>query len=121
MRYIHEEVDDICSYVSGSGLKVFACGYDGLSAPQERPQNVIAELLRRSETLWGTRLDYYLSISRKSDPPRLSLHQAVGEVESSHVYDWFLLAAYQDGGAISISGVMFPFQQQAPNADWWQP
>jgi hypothetical protein len=33
----------------------------------------------------------------------------------------FLVVAYQDGGIISVSGTMLPFQMSAERAEWWGP
>jgi hypothetical protein len=42
-------------------------------------------------------------------------------VEAVFVHGKFLLAAYQDGGLISVSGLQLSFQKRAEPADWWAP
>jgi hypothetical protein len=79
----------------------------------------IEEMDKRTETLWGTSLPYYLFVSPLIEDKRLSLQDAVASAESWPSKDRFLLVAYQDGGLISVSGMLLPFQEEARPAEWW--
>jgi hypothetical protein len=69
----------------------------------------------------GLSLPYYLRISEAPETEAISLERAVTKVEAGSIENRFLIVGYQDGGIISISGRMFPFQEHAKRADWWRP
>ena len=121
MRYLHYEADGIREYVSSHGLAVMKFDFEGRSESTFEGADAIEEMLKRSETLWGTALPYYLYISEGLAAGRLLLKQAVVEIEASTGTEKFLVVAYQDGGLISISAAMLPFQMTARSADWWAP
>ncbi|MBS0219678.1 MAG: hypothetical protein JSR91_02955 [Proteobacteria bacterium] len=121
MRYLHYEVDEICNYTHSRCLAVSKCDFENKVTPVAVSIDAIEEMLKRSETLWGLALPYYLSIAKSVEANSLTLKEAVEQVEASPSADRFLLVAYQDAGVISVSGVALPFQIAARDAKWWAP
>jgi hypothetical protein len=121
MRYIHRSADEICAYIRSADLRVMKCSYDGSSVPAIATPNTVEEMLKQSDTLWGLTLPYYISAAKLVEAKAMPLSDAVLRVEANPACHQFLVVAYQDGGVISISGPMLPFQEQAEPADWWQP
>ena len=81
----------------------------------------IEDMLRKTDTLWGLSLPYYLRISTSAETQAAPLDDAVARIESARPSDEFVIVAYQDGGIISVSGRQLPFQEHAKRADWWRP
>ncbi len=121
MRFIHKSADEICEYVTDRELIVLRCANDGRSSEVVVLTSAIMEMLKQSETLWGLALPYYLSISSAQQPSCLDLSRAVSKIEAAADSRNFLLVAYQDGGLISVSSVLLPFQKDSDRADWWKP
>jgi hypothetical protein len=121
MRYLHRSADEICRYVRSGSLAVTKCDYAASSPPIAVNASAIEEMLKRSETLWGLALPYYLCVSEAVETEGIPLKEAVSKIEASSAKDRFLIVAYQDGGIISVSGIMLPFQEEARIADWWAP
>jgi hypothetical protein len=121
MRYLHDEGFRICEYASSLGLAVTRCDVENKSSPTAVEANAIGEMLKSSEILWGAALPYYLCISETFEAKAPSLKEAVLQVEASTDRKKFLIIAYQDGGLISVSGAMLPFQIDARTAEWWAP
>jgi hypothetical protein len=119
MRYLHHEAQKIVRYVQEHQLHVFRCTFDGNAVSVEASANIIDEMCKASETLWGTRLPYYAIASRSSQIEEMNLETAVLKIESEPRPDKFVVVAYQDGGLISVSGVELPFQIGADAAAWW--
>src|SRR5581483_97021 len=121
VRYLHLDAERMCAYVSACGLAVTQCDFEAKAPPIAVDASAIPAMLKRSETLWGTALPYYLRIAKSADAEVRSLNEAVEQVEGSDEREGFLAIAYQDGGLISVSGVLLPFQAEARNANWWAP
>ncbi len=121
MRYLHYEPGKIRDYISENCLRVWKCSFDGSSSPIEAQPDLIVEMFGASQTLWGRRLPYYAVASESSDVERVTLEQVVSEVESLKSSGKFVVAAYEDGGLITASGVVLSFQIDARQADWWWP
>jgi hypothetical protein len=119
MRYLHDEAAGIRAYLTLLGLAVTRCDFQRRFQPAPADADACDEMLERSETLWGSALPYYLSVSRSFEADAPALKQAVEAVEASGERDRFLIVAYQDGGLISVSAVELPFQANARPADWW--
>jgi hypothetical protein len=119
MRYLHQQAEPIGMYVRTRGLVVRKYDNVNPSSSATHDMSLIEETLTTSETLWGDALPYYLRISKAEDGWPLTLRRAVSEIEASSSADDFILVAYQDGGLISVSGVMLPFQVGARSAEWW--
>jgi hypothetical protein len=120
MRYLHQDVDEICKYILANGLNVYGCGNDGTSLPTVASTGSIAEMLKVSASLWGLQLNYYVRVA-KSPAKNITLSEAVEEVEQESNLTDFLIIAYQDGGLVSVSGVQLPFQNMKHSAQWWKP
>ncbi len=121
MRYFHQGADKICDYVRSRGLVVAKRHYAQLNSTILVEAASITEMCKRSETLWGGSLIYYLAVSTEFEDARASLAEAVANVEASLVEDKFLVVTHQDGGIISVSGTLLPFQVYAEAAEWWRP
>jgi hypothetical protein len=121
MRYLHENPEKICDYVRVRGLVVSKCHSTEVSATVVLDVSAIEAMDKKTETLWGTSLPYYLFVSPVIEDKRLLLRDAVADAESWPSKDRFLLVAYQDGGLISASGMVLPFQEEALLAEWWAP
>ena len=121
MRFIHQESDEITRYVKSVSMHILRCDNKGSSAPMEEAPDAIDEMLRKTDTLWGLALPYYLIASKVAEIEPMPLDRAVARVEASGLHNEFLIVAYQDGGVISISGDVLPFQEHAKKADWWRP
>jgi hypothetical protein len=121
MRYLHYEAGGIREYRGSLGLTVTRCDFEGRLPSIPADAGAVSEMLERSETLWGTALPYYLYISMAFEARPPMLKQAVVEIEASGGSEKFLIVAYQDGGLISVSGAVLPFQMKARTADWWAP
>jgi hypothetical protein len=121
MRYLHYEAGKISRYICENHLHLLKCSYDGVAAPIEAEPGIIAEMFNASETLWGLRLPYYVIASKTPEAEMMSLQEAVSNAETAKIPDAFVVAAYQDGGLITVSGVVLPFQIDALPADWWWP
>ena len=121
MRYLHYEAEKIAGYIEERQLHVFKCDYDGKAGPVEVSADIIEEMWKASETLWGTCLSYFAIASQSSQIEKTSLVQAVSEIEGAKSSDKFAVVAYQDGGLITVSGFSLPFQVCARLAAWWVP
>jgi hypothetical protein len=121
MRYLHKDVVNIRKFVESKQLKIRACTYEGHLTSDKPELDPISEMLRATDKLWGRRLSYFLDVSSSTDQAVLPLKEAVLRVEAAVVSDDFLLVGYQDGGIISISGKILPFQTDAKVAEWWRP
>jgi len=121
MRYLHHGAEEIRKFIESLGLAVTKCDYANPSPPIAADASAIEDMLKQSETLWGAALPYYLSVSKSVEAEALPLKEAVSKIEASSAKDRFLLVAYQDGGMISVSGTVLPFQKEAKIANWWAP
>jgi hypothetical protein len=121
MRYLHQEVDEICKYILASGLCVIVCSNDGTAVPSVASTDAITEMLKASNSLWGQVLNYYLRVAKLTEAKCLPLREAVDGVEKDSGLADFLIVAYQDGGLISVSALQLPFQNLAKPAQWWRP
>lgn len=113
MRYFHLDAEGMSAYVSASGLVVAQCDFEAKTPPIAVDASAIEAMLKRSETLWGAALPYYLRVSRSAEANARSLKEAVEQVEASAEGETFLAVAHHDGGLISVSGVLLPFQVNA--------
>lgn len=121
MRFFHKECNAIVVWVKTRNLKVAKVDCDGLTGSIIVSESEIEEMLRQSNELWGAALPYYLKVADTFTEGALSLSNATELVESGVEKASFLIAAYQDGGLITISNAQFEFQKQARAADWWRP
>ncbi|WP_440410076.1 hypothetical protein [Neorhizobium petrolearium] len=124
MRYLHDETDTVAvesmvAFVAAHGLSVSKCDLHGRSA-ETADSAEIGKLIEVSKTAWGDLFPYYLSISSGEGKSR-PLAYAAEWIEAYGSSTDFLLVNYQDGGLISVSGVLLPFQERARKADWWKP
>ena len=69
----------------------------------------------------GTVLFNYFHINAPSSDRAVSLSGAVEHVEAYGGPTEFLLVGYPDGGMISVSRQMLPFQIGLTEAEWWGP
>jgi hypothetical protein len=121
MRYFHLDAGPICAYVRSRAFVVAACDVEQKSSPTVVGADEIEQMLTRSQAIWGAALPYYLLVSRSAARKALSLKDAVADIESSAQSESFLLVAHHDGGLVSVSGVLLPFQADAKAARWWIP
>ena len=78
-------------------------------------------MLEQSQTLWGLSVPHFICVSKSIATNCVSIDEAVAKTEGLESHDDFLIVAYQDGGLISISGRLLPFQEIAEPAEWWRP
>jgi hypothetical protein len=122
MRYIHHTADNIREYIENNNLGVVKRSCDGKPPLEIVAPSVIGDMLEQSHTLWGLALPYFVSVSKKMEAELVTLAEAVMSVEAAAAPAVrFLVVAYQDGGIISVSGTMLPFQMSAERAEWWGP
>jgi hypothetical protein len=69
----------------------------------------------------GTVLHDYFHINAPPSDRAVSLSGAVEHVEAYGAPTEFVLAGYHDGGLISVSRRMLPFQDGVAEIDWWGP
>src|SRR5712664_2370475 len=103
MRYLHDQAGEIVRHTKDNRFRLFKCSQDAAIAPTEEGPELIEEMLEKSETLWGTFLPYYAIASRSPEVARMTLEEAVSNVESVPSPDKFVVAAYVDGGLITVS------------------
>jgi hypothetical protein len=118
MRYLHLDAAPMCAYLSASRLMVARCDFEAKTPSIAVDASAIEAMLKRSEALWGAALPYYPQISRSAEADASSLK---AQIEGSSERQTFLAVAYQDGGLISVSGVLLPFQVDVGEADWLAP
>ncbi len=121
MKHIHHTHSEIEDYIASNNLAVSQCSNDGLTPPALAPADEVKNMLKESDTLWGTALPTYLLISKHEETKPRTLKEAVSQIESSAADDQFLIVAYQDGGLISVSRAALPFHEGADPAEWWYP
>jgi len=121
VRYLHYEAERIRDHIQSQHLAVTRCDFQKKSAPIEVEPSAVAEMLEKSQTLWGTALPHYLYVSQSFKGEAPSLNDAVSNVEALLEADAFLIVAYQDGGLITVSGSKLPFQADVQDASWWGP
>lgn len=121
MRYLHYEANEICQYVRSRNLTITRCDFESKSSPVTVNVDAVPEMLKKSETLWGLALPYYLAVAESAVGNALALGDAVEQIEATPMTKRFLLVAYQDAGIISVSGMILPFQIAARDAKWWTP
>ncbi len=70
----------------------------------------------------GTAMEHYFHVNAPPSDHAVSLSGAVEHVEAFGSPIEFILAGYPDGGIISVSRRMLPFQDGAEQIDgWWGP
>jgi hypothetical protein len=69
----------------------------------------------------GTMLASYFHVNAPPTDHAVSLPGAVEHVEAFGGPTEFLIVGYPDGGVISVSRRMLPFQDGTQQADWWGP
>lgn len=120
MRFLHLNVDGLCSHIESLGLLVAECARDKSSRPRVVPITVIKEMLQASKQLWGAISPNHLSVSKSAEAEAAPLSSAVVIVEAGSGADRFLLVPYEDGGIVSVSGTLLAFQVGARPAEWWR-
>jgi hypothetical protein len=121
MRYIHKNADAIRQYVEANKLHLAKCSHAASASSTSVEPAEIDEMMKRSEALLGTALPYYIIVTKSYETGCLPFREAISVVENSAESERFLLVAYQDGGIISVSGAILPFQKEAEPANWWAP
>jgi hypothetical protein len=119
MRCLHLGAEKICDYVRVRSLVVSKCHSTEPSPVEVVDVVAIKDMDKKTETLWGTRLPYYLFVAPVLEDKGLMLADAVARAESWPSKESFLLVAYEDGGLISVSGMVLSFQEAAAPAEWW--
>ena len=115
--------------VGGSDSKLYRLSFPERGEVQERRHSspaattcdAIEEMLEQSQTLWGLSVPHFICVSKSIATNCVSIDEAVAKTEGLESHDDFLIVAYQDGGLISISGRLLPFQEIAEPAEWWRP
>lgn len=142
MRFHHEDFAPLERYLTAETCEIWRLEWDlnpveagsfaflpwtvkrrPAHAPQPATISEIREYFRRADKpeLAGTvLLDYFHINAPASDQP-VSLSGAVEHVEAYGGPSEFLLVGYPDGGLISVSRRMLPFQEAVPQANWWGP
>ena len=92
-------------------------------APQPTTIGEIKEYFHRGDRPEdaGTVLLNYFHINAPRSDVAVSLSGAVEHVEAFGEPGEFLLVGYHDGGLISVSRRMLPFQDGLQQATWWGP
>lgn len=121
MRCMHQSASEIRKCADSRALNVVKCNNDGSSSPVTTTSNAIEEMLEQWQSLWGLALPHFICVSNSITANCVSLEKAVAETEAFASGEDFLIVAYQDGGIISISGTLLPFQKTAELAEWWRP
>ncbi|WP_370677824.1 hypothetical protein [Pleomorphomonas sp. PLEO] len=118
MKRIHHDVTSICAFISTRKLVITKIRAGKQRFKETASPHDLAEMLEKSNTLWGTKLDYFFFVSDGDAPDNIDLANVVSSVESGAI-PGFILVAYQDGGVISVSNKPYPFQEDAEPAAWW--
>jgi hypothetical protein len=121
--YWHKEAEGVAAivdFIASKKLTITVCNLDG-TEPRAGDVGTIAEMMARSDTLWGTDLRHFVRISEAEVARTASLADSVGDIEASTDADTFRISAYADGGLISVSGTPLPFQKTSHLAPWWRP
>lgn len=121
MRFLHVEADALSAYLRSRGLPLSRCERKGSSRPSPVDESAIPQMLKATDTLWGAHLPYYLRVGTFDEGVPPPLRELVAQIEAQPDAGRFLIVAYQDGGLISVSGLILPFQIEARPADWWRP
>lgn len=119
MMTLHTDVEKVCEYLVRKDMTLWKSPIDGGESPVASRADDVRNFSRESDLLWGAAHAFYL-VSDKG-LAKLSLRSAAAEIKSRNAPDEFLLAAYQDGGLICISGQPVSFQRGEPEAEWWEP
>ena len=119
MMTLHTDVEKLCAYLVRKNIMLWKSPIDGAESHVASRSDDVREFLRESDLLWGAAHAFYLASDRGL--AKLSLRIAAAEIRSRNAPDEFLLAAYQDGGLICISGQPLSFHRGEPEADWWEP
>lgn len=92
-------------------------------APQPASVADIETCFARSQRVEeaGTVLRDYFHVNAPPSDVAVSLPGAVEHVEAFGAPAEFLIVGYPDGGLITVSRRMLPFQDGAGQADWWGP
>ncbi|TBX98343.1 hypothetical protein [Rhizobium laguerreae] len=121
MRYLHSDVKAIRMFAEENQLSLTRIEPTTSPALRIIDYASIDEMLEASQKLWGLTLPFYVMASKKKVKDFYSLKDAVTTLEAAPKSDDFILVAYQDGGIISISNNILPFQPDAAKASWWTP
>lgn len=118
MRYIHRDVTAVCEFIADNSLTITKLPLSGGSPAELFSVQDIEDMLKKSHKLWGTNLDYFFVVAASGVKKSMDLKKAVEYAESGDL-NGFILIAYQDGGIISVSRIVYPFQEGAELAAWW--
>ncbi|PKR89713.1 hypothetical protein CXZ10_07385 [Pleomorphomonas diazotrophica] len=118
MRYIHHDVTAICDFIAGNNLNIIRLPPAEQNSSEIFRTANVEDMLEKSHKLWGTNLDYFFIVTDGDLDNNMDIKKAIEYTESGKIRG-FLLAAYQDGGIISVSNKVYPFQEGAEMAAWW--
>jgi hypothetical protein len=141
VRFHHEDFGPIRTYLTAEPCEIRKLEWD-LSPPVEgyaflpwtikrrpahppQPSSIaeIEDYFHRADIAEnaGTVLHDYFHINAPASERAVSLNGAVEHVEAYGTPNEFLLAGYHDGGLISVSRRVLPFQDGVAEIDWWGP
>jgi hypothetical protein len=140
MRFLHEDFAPLKAYllaepndirrlewhlrpVVRSAMNIFAMTPKRRSADRPRPASVdeIEAMLRRTENpqLAGSVLSEYFHVNAPPSDRAVSMAAAIEHVEAFGAPNEFLVVGHPNGGFVSVSRLMLPFQQAAREATSW--
>lgn len=138
MRFVHKDIAQILAWLDATGATIHllewerepvAGGFAFLPSTQKRraahpaKPATIADVARFAERGGHEQIKlvmtHYLHVALSATGRPLSLEEAVVHVENEGVPGECLLVGHLEGGLISVSRELLPFQQGATPADWW--
>lgn len=139
MKFFHGEFSSIARFSLSQGLLVFEQDCEAMPVswwsplfhlplkrrparpPQPRGLGAAGAYFDEAEGYLGAAAISYLHFSALPPAGPLPLARAIAQVEGQGGPADFLLVGFNDGGAISVSRHLLPFQEHADPAGGWMP
>jgi hypothetical protein len=120
MLFLHRDIELIEDYIASHRLRMAISDLLGTSSKPATMEEV-RQYFRETYEYQGEPAKAYILVAQHDNSDvALPLRQAAKEVEMQGGQEVFLLVGYEDGGVISISAALLPFQAHAPSAEWWR-
>lgn len=118
MRFLHRDIAPVEAHIRECGLRLWLVDIFG-KVSISKNADFLAEYFEGTKGTAGYDLEYYIVAGPKPSPDVYTVTGAVMWAEKRGGADIFILAGYENGGVISVSQQILPFQQGANDASWW--
>lgn len=117
-KFFHDEPGQIVGFLK-DGWSIHLCDVAGAWQRQVEP-SFIAAYCEQTLSYWGASPSEYILAAKQNLPRNTGLVPLFNAFRHA-CGDLIMLVGYNDGGLVSVSKVIWPFQRGTEQAPWWQP